>query len=387
MQDDYWQWRLQATARREVMRMGQILGQVSSLGFEDLLSSRQLIRVLEYLSETPASQQLEHAVERLTALESHEIGSQLQSMVAHQEAPLRRLGEVSLQLFQLAVAGLERRQQLIDTLRHELAQLQEQLEELRHQSLEVLEPAVASVSEVPALTGVFTQQMEWVQTRLEQTTEQLRYQEQKLDEAQRQARTLELSLYDKQHELRLQEYKRLTQRRSLRNLEQRHQRLQRSLSKARQQAREAESQRSLLEAQLKGTAETSTLRQLLHQVEQERDELSQQLDRTRQALVQARQQVDCSSRMSVISKSCRRKSSSYNNCRLSFCVCRPNCRFGPSNWTGPNGTQSNRLRLCANASNKPTANCSACIRLCRTPNRCGPASTKRCRLSARHARG
>lgn len=226
MQEDYWHWRLQAAARLEVLRMAQALGRSASFSVSQVLGSSAFIQVLEQLSVPPLSDSLNQAIQKLATLEAEHIPPELLAL-EEQVVPasrLRRLAELSVQLFSLAVAAVERREELLKGLQAEMVQLSLHLEEARErQGLEVFheEPAPPPpqvVDQLPALTGLFGQQLEWAQS-------QLRHQEQRLDEVQKQARTLEFSLLDKQNELRFAEHKNSTQRRSLRNLKQRSERL------------------------------------------------------------------------------------------------------------------------------------------------------------------
>jgi len=235
MQEDYWHWRLQAAARLEVLRMAQALGRSASFSVSQVLGSSAFIQVLEQLSVPPLSESLNQAIQKLATLEADHIPPELLAL-EEQVVPasrLRRLAELSVQLFSLAVAAVERREELLKGLQAEMGQLTLHLEEARErQSLEVFheEPAPAPqvMDQLPALTGLFGQQLEWAQS-------QLRHQEQRLDEVQKQARTLEFSLLDKQNELRFAEHKNTTQKRSLRSLKQRSERLRHTTRELRAQ--------------------------------------------------------------------------------------------------------------------------------------------------------
>lgn len=259
MEEDYWHWRLQAAARRELMRLTQLLGRTASFQFGETLGSRSLQRVLSQLSNPPLSQSLNQSIQQLARLEQDALpleGLQDQESLPPEDR-LRQLAELTVELFALAVQALDRREELLRGLQGEVRQLQGHLDEARErETLEILQAPAPSPSPLPvqesypALAGLFGQQLEWAQARIEQSAEQLRHQEQRLDEAQKQARSLEFALLDKQNELRFQEHKLSLQRRDLKGLKQRSGRLRQTTRELRQQNQQLLIERDLARARL-----------------------------------------------------------------------------------------------------------------------------------------
>lgn len=289
MEDDYWHWRVQAAARRELLKLAQILGGSASFSLTQVVGSQSLVQVLGHLSQGLADP-LQQVVQRLGQLEkipTELLSAEEEVLPARQQ---KRLAELIVQLFGLAVSAIEYREELVERLRKELSQVGDELDEVR--KLEPLQMMAAEPPQLPAITGLFSQQIEWAQA-------QLRSQEIRLDEAQKQARTLEYSLLDKQNEMRFQEFKLTRQRQQLRKLTQRSDRLRQVSRELRQSQRQMVGEREDQAVQLKAlTGKAEGLQQELELKRRALQEREVNLQSLRAELQQSLQSIEAFERES-----------------------------------------------------------------------------------------
>jgi len=180
--DDYWHWRLQAAARRELLRLIQLLSQSAGLA---TLDQDPLRAVLAKTLEPGLEPDVHLWLEKLRAVETEVFaGPELCEQLDQREVD--KIARTAREIFSLTVSALERRQQILSDARAEVNEMTRQLhhardqenqeilraEELRAQVIELRSRLSASEYErsrqLPALQSFFSEQQSHVRHNSEQ---------------------------------------------------------------------------------------------------------------------------------------------------------------------------------------------------------------------------
>lgn len=129
--EDYWHWRVQSTARREVLRLAQILCHSAALATPAALEVESFLQVVGNFFTRVGNDSLVNSLQKLRALEPPAVPADLENWI--DEHRLQELAQAACDIFALTVAALERRERVLEDLRRELAKNARQLSQLREQ--------------------------------------------------------------------------------------------------------------------------------------------------------------------------------------------------------------------------------------------------------------